>query len=174
MKTLKLNFVVLSLLLLTDSSTLANESDQIDAIAPWLIVERRDDFDDRLLSLSTLVTDIRSNGGWLSASCELEKKRFTLNIVSTEYGRRLENIESQKNNLKYAIDEGEPKVITTTQIIHGTSISNDLNSEIVKDIMSGAKKMKVKFLGDTGSGPVVKFDISGAAPAMKKILKSCR
>ncbi|MFT5718117.1 MAG: hypothetical protein ACJAYF_001536 [Arenicella sp.] len=162
---LSLFFVVPALADLTSKDTLDT---------PWVVEERRDEFDDRLLSLSTLVTDLRGNGGWLSATCQLDKKIFTLNVVSTEYGRRLDNIEDQKNNLKYIIDDGKPKTVSTIQIIEGTAISNDLQSKLVKDIMSGGKRMKVKFLGDTGSGPVLKFDISGAEPAIKKILKSCR
>jgi hypothetical protein len=153
---------------------LGNPATQSTLVKPWVIDERRDEFDDRLLSLSTLANDVRGNGGWLSATCQLDKKLFTLNIVSTEYGRRLESIDDQKNNLKYIIDDGQPQFVTTIQIIQGTAISNDLNSKIVTDIMSGGKTMKVKFLGDTNSGPVVKFDIAGAQPAIDKILKSCR
>lgn len=152
----------------------ASSKDEAASDESWIVEELRDDFDDRLLSISTLAKDARGNGGWLSATCQLEKKIFTLNIVSTEYGRRLENIESQKDNLKYVIDDGKPKIITTTQIVQGTAISNNLSSRIVKDIMAGGKVVKIKFLGDTGAGPVVRFDIAGAASAMKKIVKSCR
>lgn len=172
-KTLILNLIVMSLISIASAAP-ADEIDQTQAIETWTIKESRDDFDDRLLSLSTLVSDIRNNGGWLSVSCHLEKKFFTLNIVSTEYGRRFEDIENQKDNLKYVIDDGEPVTVTTTQIIHGTAISNDLDSKIIKDIMSGGKEIKIKFLGDTGVGPVVRFNIEGAAPAINKIIKSCR
>jgi len=153
---------------------ITNASDQTAFVEPWIIEEKRDEFDDNLLSLSTLVLDSRRNGGWLSFGCDLDDKRFTFNIVSSEYGRRFDNVDDQKDNLKYIIDDGKPKLTTTTQVVHGTSIENDPKSPLIKDILAGGKELKVQFLGNLSTGPVAKFDIEKAPKTINKIIKSCR
>lgn len=139
----------------------------------WKYQETRDPFDDSidLMKVTTLAEG--TSGGWLSISCVVKVKRFTLNIVSGELRVGESATSKASDNFRYRIDKTQPKVITMTQVIDGAASSNNISLTILKDIVGGGSKIVTQPIVESTKSHIEKFNIGGASEPVKRIIDAC-